>query len=125
MKCVECCKYMTDGCAYGGESPTGRACVDGIRQEVEVVMEQIKRDRDKAFTEAVLHERWDLVRKYAKKYGVPIPKDKRVMKAGVYKAVQYCEDIPEEVKVEAFWKCLELGMVPMITFGEEEECTDN
>lgn len=36
------------------------------------------------------------------------------MKAGIYKAVQYCENIPQEVKIKAMQKCLELGFSPLI-----------
>lgn len=71
-------------------------------------------ERDKAFIDAVVNDKWDKVRKYSKKYGVPMPKKRNVMKAGVYKAVQYCTSIPEDVKVLAMQKCLELGFSPLI-----------
>jgi hypothetical protein len=77
-------------------------------------------ERDKAFIDAVVNDKWDKVRKYSKKYGVPIPKDRNVMKAGIYKAVQYCTNIPEDVKNLAFTKCLELGFSPLIKPIEEE-----
>ena len=77
-------------------------------------------ERDKAFIDAVVNDKWDKVRKYSKKYGVPIPKDRNVMKAGIYKAVQYCTNIPEDVKSLAFTKCLKLGFSPLIKPIEAE-----
>ena len=76
-------------------------------------------ERDKAFIDAVVNDKWDKVRKYAKKYGMPVPKKRNVMKAGVYKAVQYCTNIPEDVKVLAMQKCLQLGFTPLIKPYEE------
>lgn len=72
------------------------------------------KERDRAFIKAVTEDKWDAVRKYAMKYGVPIPADEDVMKAGIYKAVQYCTSISEDVKVLAMKKCLELGFNPFI-----------
>ena len=77
-------------------------------------------ERDKAFIDAVVNDKWDKVRKYSKKYGVPVPKKRNVMKAGVYKAVQYCTNIPEDVKVLAMQKCLQLGFSPLIKPIEAE-----
>lgn len=71
-------------------------------------------ERDKAFIKAVVDDDWKAVLKYSKKYGVPVPKKRNVMKAGVYKAVQYCTNIPEDVKVLAMQKCLQLGFTPLI-----------
>lgn len=70
------------------------------------------KDRKKAFTNAVMVDDWDGLRKYCKKYGMPIPKDERVMKAGVYKAVQECTDLSDEVKFKAAAKCVEMGFRP-------------
>lgn len=77
-------------------------------------MRKYAKDRNEAFVEAVVNDNWDKVRKYSKKYGIPIPKNKAAMKAGVYKAVQYCKDIPDEVKLQAMQKCLEMGLNPYI-----------
>jgi hypothetical protein len=77
-------------------------------------------ERDRAFIEAVVNDKWDKVRKYSRKYGVPMPKERNVMKAGVYKAVQYCTNIPEDVKVLAMQKCLQLGFSPLIKPIEAE-----
>lgn len=76
-------------------------------------------ERDKAFIDAVVNDKWDKVRKYSKKYGMPVPKERNVMKAGVYKAVQYCTNIPEDVKVLAMQKCLQLGFTSLIKPYEE------
>ena len=78
-------------------------------------------ERDKAFIKAVVDDDWEAVRKYAKKYGAPIPKKRNVMKAGIYKAVQYCTNIPEDVKVLAMQKCLQLGFSPLIKPQESED----
>ena len=56
------------------------------------------KERDEAFIEAVVNDNWDKVREYSRKYKIPIPRKKDVMKAGVYKAVQECTNIPESVK---------------------------
>ena len=72
------------------------------------------KERDKAFTDAVVNDKWDGVKRYAKKYGVPLPNSKKVMKAGIYKATQYCTEIPEDVKELAMIKCLKLGFNPFI-----------
>lgn len=71
-------------------------------------------ERDRAFIIAVTEDKWDAVRKYSRKYGVPIPADEKVMKAGIYKAVQYCTNIPDDVKGIAMKKCIELGFSPYI-----------
>ena len=78
-------------------------------------------ERDKAFIKAVVDDDWKAVRKYSKKYGVPVPKERNVMKAGIYKAVQYCTNIPEDVKVLAMQKCLQLGFSPFIKPREAEK----
>ena len=111
--------------------------IDGLRKSNQIISQQIVeayerdcekvttrlnefvKERDEAFTEAVVNGHWNMVRKFAKKYyGENIPKDK-LMKVGVYKAVQYCTDIPEEVKVLAMQKCLSLGFSPFIKPIEE------
>ena len=81
-------------------------------------------ERDKAFIDAVVNDKWDKVRKYSKKYGVPVPKQSNVMKTGVYKAVQYCTNIPEDVKVMAAQKCLQLGFSPLIMPYDTQESSD-
>lgn len=80
----------------------------------------IAEERDKAFVKAVVDDDWKAVRAYSKKYGVPVPNKRNVMKAGIYKAVQYCTAIPEDVKVLAMKKCLQLGFNPFIKPVESE-----
>ena len=72
------------------------------------------RSRDEAFTRFVLDDDWDAVLKHFKKFGMDLPtKEKEtVAKAGVYKAVQECTNIPIEVKAEAARKCVLLGFRP-------------
>lgn len=72
------------------------------------------KSRDEAFTRFVLDDDWDAVLKHFKKFGMDIPtKEKEtVAKAGVYKAVQECTNIPVEVKAEAARKCVMLGFRP-------------
>ena len=81
-------------------------------------------ERDKAFIDAVVNDKWDKVRKYSMKYEVPVPQNSNVMKAGVYKAVQYCTNIPEDVKVLAMQKCVKLGFSPLIKPFEPQESED-
>lgn len=81
----------------------------------------IAKERDDAFIDAVLNDNWDGVIAYSKKYGVPIPEKERVMKCGVFKAVQYCTNIPDDVKGIAMQKCIELGMSPFIIWEEGAE----
>ena len=79
-------------------------------------------DRNQALTKAVMDDDWKPFRKYCKKYGIQIPKDKRIMKAGCYKAVQGCNDISDEVKDVAFKKCLELGFSPLFNPEGDARC---
>lgn len=87
----------------------------------EMDIKKFVRERDEAFTDFVLYDRDDKLKAYCKRYGSPMPKDKRVMAGGVYKAVQYCTSIPEDVKNIAMQKCLELGMSPFIDWEKEVE----
>ena len=88
-------------------------------------MSSFTKERDKAFTDAVVNDNWDGVRAYMKKYGMPASSD-TVMKAGIYKAVRYCTSIPEDVKTLAMQKCLEMGFNPFIRpVGEGSENHDD
>ena len=69
-------------------------------------------ERDSAFTEFVQTDDIKAVRKYCRKYRVKIPVNERVFKAGIYKAVQECRGIKQEVKDLAAVKCVELGFFP-------------
>lgn len=76
------------------------------------VMKQFCMDRDDAMTAAVMEDDWDAVRRYCKKYKVPIPSNENAMKAGIYKAVQDILSMPQEVKDTARRKCIALGFKP-------------
>lgn len=84
-------------------------------------MKRFLQDRREAFIKAVMEDNWDYVRVYCDRYRVAIPKDERIMKAGIYKAVQACTDIPKDVKDVAFMKCLELGFSPFMRPPEEPD----
>ena len=75
-------------------------------------MKSFVKERDEAFTDFVLTGNRDKVIAFAKKYGVPIPRSERVFAGGIYKAVQECTSISEEVKKIAAVKCVELGFTP-------------
>lgn len=75
------------------------------------------KERDAAFVIAVRDNNFAYAVNYCKKYGVPIPNDEDIMKAGIYKAVQECIDIPESIKLLAMEKCIALGFQPTI-WGE-------
>ena len=77
-------------------------------------MSAFTEERDKTITDAVVNDNWDGVKRYAKKYCVHLPKSEKVMKAGIYKAVQYCTSIPEDVKTLAMQKCVKMGFSPFI-----------
>lgn len=81
------------------------------------VMKQFRIDRDDAFTAAVMRDDWDAVKRYCKKYKVPIPNNEKVMKSGIYKAVQEILDMPQEVKDVARKKCIALGFKPTVWEG--------
>lgn len=81
---------------------------------MEEITRQFLKDRREAFTKAVMKDDWKAARKYCRKYSVPMPKDSRIFKAAIYKAVNGCTDIPDSVKEIAWAKCLELGFVPYI-----------
>lgn len=77
-------------------------------------MNDYAKERNKVFINAVVNDDWKAVRKFCKKYGTPIPKNPDVMKAGVYKAVQECVSIPQDIKSAAAIKCMDLGFNPFI-----------
>lgn len=69
-------------------------------------------ERDAAFTKFVMEDDWDAVLKHIKKYDISMPDNETIAKAGVYKAVQECTNIPKEVKEEAARKCILMGFKP-------------
>ena len=84
-------------------------------------MSAFAEERNKAFTDAVVNDNWDGVRAFMEKYRMSASSD-TVMKAGIYKAVQYCTNIPEDVKILAIEKCVKMGFSPFIKpIGEWRE----
>lgn len=79
-----------------------------------MIINRFVHERDRAFTEFVKTGDLKAVRKYCRKYGVKIPVNERVFKAGIYKAVQECRGIPQDVKDLAAVKCVELGFSPFV-----------
>lgn len=77
-------------------------------------VEQYAKDRDAAIIDAVMNDKWDKARQFCKKYDAEIPENETVFKVGIYKAAQYCVNIPEEVRVKAMRKCLTMGFSPLI-----------
>ena len=77
-------------------------------------------ERDEAFIDFVKTGSLEKVRAFLEKYEIEVPATDRVQAAGIYKAVQYCTRIPEEVKHEAAVKCLKLGLSPFIMPAEME-----
>ena len=72
------------------------------------------KDRDKAFIALVMNDDIKPWIGVCKKYGLKRPDSDRVEKAGIYKAVQYCTNIPEDVKCVAKQKCLDMGFTPFV-----------
>lgn len=86
-------------------------------------IKQFVKDRDESFIDFVKTGDTKKVRAYCRKYGVNMPNNKKVFAAGIYKAVQQCTSIPEDIKALAFRKCLDLGFSPLMRppmEGEEE-----
>lgn len=70
------------------------------------------KERDRVFTDAVLNDNWFRVREFAEKNKIPLSDREEVMQAGIYKAVQVCTKIPDDVKAVARRKCIALGFKP-------------
>lgn len=85
------------------------------------ILSQFRKDRNEAFTKAVLHDDWSAVRMYCRKYRIPEAPSQRILMGAIYKAVQYCEGIPESVKTMAAVKCMELGFNPLIKPEEADD----
>ena len=77
-------------------------------------MDDYVKDRDAAVIHFVKTDDLSKVRTYCKKYGVQMPKSRKVAAAGVYKAVIAITSIPEDIRTMAMQKCLRLGFNPMI-----------
>lgn len=77
-------------------------------------MNDFVKERDAAFIHFVKTDDLSKVRAHCKKWDVQMPKSKRVMMAGVYKAVVAITSIPEDIKTMAMQKCLKLGFNPIM-----------
>lgn len=82
-------------------------------------MSRFVAERHVAMVEAIMNDKWDKIKAFAKKYEELIPSDKAVMKAGIYKAAQECADLSDEVKNVAAKKCLEMGFAPFACREEQ------
>lgn len=69
-------------------------------------------ERHKALSAVLYGENLKPFLIYCHKYRVPIPKDKKVVLVGVYKAIQQCNDFNENEKKMAHDRCIELGFSP-------------
>lgn len=79
---------------------------------------QAVKERDEAYIDFVKTGNLTKINAYCKKYDILMPKNKKALKVGIYKAVQYCANIPEDVKDKAKKECLELGYNPFINPSE-------
>lgn len=86
-----------------------------------VDMKQFVKDRNNAFAAFVLNDDWAPVIEYCHTYGVLMPDNPDVMAAGIYKAVQYVTDIPDDVKAKAAMKCVKLGFSPFMNTMDSKE----
>lgn len=77
-------------------------------------MNDFVKERDAAFIHFVETDDLSKVREYCKKWNVQIPKNQKVLMAGVYKAVIAITSMPEDIKIMAMQKCLKLGFNPII-----------
>ena len=69
-------------------------------------------ERNQIFSDFVVTDDLSNVYLFCQIYHIPIPADEAVLKAGVYKAVQECTDIPKDIKAMAREKCMALGFKP-------------
>ena len=84
-------------------------------------MDDFAKERDEAFIDFVVTGNSEKLDIYCKKYRLPMPEKENVKAAGVYKAVQYCVSIPEDVKALALQKCVDMGFMPFIKPREVDE----
>lgn len=77
-------------------------------------VKQVVKDRDEAFIAFVLNDDWEPVKQYCATYGIAMPDNPDVMAAGIYKAVQAVTTIPNDIKVKAAIKCMQLGFEPFV-----------
>lgn len=73
---------------------------------------EFAKSRDEAIISFVTEDSLEKFYRHCEKYGIELPNDENVMKAGIYKAVQECTDISDDVKTTAAIKCMMLGFQP-------------
>lgn len=61
-------------------------------------IEKFSKERDEAFIDFVETGDFKKFNQYCKKYNIDMPKNRKVKAAGIYKAVFYCTDIPQDIK---------------------------
>ena len=88
-------------------------------------MNDFVKERDDAFVHFVKTDDLSKVIAYCKKWGIQIPKNKKVFVAGIYKDVVAIISIPEDIKTVAIQKCLRLGFSPLIEPYLEGEQDDS
>lgn len=84
-------------------------------------LKEYKANRDKAFIAFVMQDDWNAIKEYCTNYCVAMPDNPDVLAAGVYKAVQEVPTLPDEVKVKAAIKCMNLGFTPFMCPYEPKE----
>ena len=84
------------------------------------------KSRDEAFVSFVQTDSLAKFFKHCAKYGIELPENSDVMKAGILKAVQECTNIPKHIKMLAAEKCIRLGFKPFIDWDDvdADEVTD-
>ena len=75
-------------------------------------IKKIVKERNEAFIDFVLNGNEKKLRTFCKKYQMPVPERSEVLASAVYKAVQECIYIDEEVKALAREKCKAIDMSP-------------
>lgn len=77
-------------------------------------MKSFVKERHEAFADVLHKQDLTKLRKYSKKYNVPMPKSRKVAFLGVMKAIQYCVDFNEDEKAMAMRWCLDNGFNPFL-----------
>lgn len=71
-------------------------------------------ERDLAFTDVVLKGDFKRLWAYCDKYYINMPRNEELAKISVYKAIQECGGIADEVKEKARKECIEAGFNPSL-----------
>jgi hypothetical protein len=86
----------------------------GNSQKAYDLLTRYTKERDKVFESVVLRDDLSCLREFCARWKIPMPEKENVQRAAVYKAVQECANISEEVKQLAREKCEALGFSAMI-----------